>query len=63
MSDNSNAMSDNSNEREFEKTPRRRWSLGVVLAAVIAIGAFIVASSSSAEPIYDVNKVVPNAAG
>ncbi|NBU07061.1 MAG: hypothetical protein EBZ98_04805, partial [Actinobacteria bacterium] len=34
----------------------------MTIAAIFAIGAFIIASSSSAES-YDTNKVVPNAAG
>lgn len=45
------------------RKPSRRWSLGLTVAAIVAIGAFIVASSSSADPVYDPNKVVPNAAG
>ena len=55
-------MSDTPTDIGSRRPPRRRWSLGVTIAAIIAIGAFIVASSSSAES-YDTNKVVPNAAG
>ena len=55
-------MSDAPTDIGSRRPPRRRWSLGVTIAAIIAIGAFIVASSSSAES-YDTNKVVPNAAG
>lgn len=55
-------MSDTPTDISSRRPPRRRWSLGVTIAAIIAIGAFIVASSSSAES-YDTNKVVPNAAG
>jgi hypothetical protein len=54
-------MSDTPTDISSRRPPRRRWSLGVTIAAIIAIGAFIVASSSSAES-YDTNKVVPNAA-
>ncbi len=50
-------------EDSMARPPRRRWSLGVTIAALVAIGAFIVASSSSAEPVVDPNKVIPNAAG
>ena len=46
-----------------QRKPRRRWSLGLTVAAILALGAFFVASVSSADPVYDVNKVVPNAAG
>ena len=49
-------------DESMARPPRRRWSLGVTIAALVAIGAFIVASSSSAEPVVDPNKVVPNAA-
>lgn len=45
------------------RRPPRRWSIGLTIAAIVAIGAFIFASSSSADPVYDPNKVVPNAAG
>ena len=55
-------MSDTPTNLDSRRSPRRRWSLGVTVAAILAIGAFIVASSSSAEA-YDQNKVVPNAAG
>jgi hypothetical protein len=55
-------MSDTPINIDSRKPGRRRWSLGVTVAAILAIGAFIVASSSSAES-YDENKVVPNAAG
>ena len=55
-------MSETPTDINSRRSPRRRWSLGVTVAAILAIGAFIVASSSSAEA-YDPNKVVPNAAG
>jgi hypothetical protein len=55
-------MSDTPTDINSRRSPRRRWSLGVTVAAILAIGAFIVASSSNAES-YDENKVVPNAAG
>lgn len=55
-------MSDTPTDIGSRRPPRRRWSLGVTIAAIFAIGAFIIASSSSAES-YDTNKVVPNAAG
>jgi len=56
-------MSDTPTPIDSKRSPRRRWSLGITVAAILAIGAFIVASSSSADPIYDPNKLVPNAAG
>ena len=56
-------MSDTPTDINSRRAPRRRWSLGVTVAAILAIGAFLVVSSSNADPIYDSNKVVPNAAG
>ncbi|MEY3452921.1 MAG: hypothetical protein RL574_659 [Actinomycetota bacterium] len=55
-------MSDIPTDITSRRKPRRRWSLGITVAAILAIGAFIVASSSSAES-YDANKVVANAEG
>lgn len=56
-------MSDVSSSNPKNRPSRRRWSLGAVVAAFLLIGAFVVATSSSADPVYDPNKVVPNAAG
>jgi hypothetical protein len=56
-------MSSTPNDFERLRSSRRRWPVGVVIAAVMALGAFVVATVSSADPIYDPNKVVPNAAG
>jgi hypothetical protein len=42
---------------------RRRWSIGAVVAAFFMFGAFVIATASNADPVYDPNKVVPNAAG
>lgn len=56
-------MSNTPNDFDRLRASRRRWPFGFALVAVVALGAFIFATSSSADPVYDPNKVVANAAG
>lgn len=51
-----------SNDATARSRPLQGWQVGATLAAILAVGALVVAAGSSAES-YDPNKVVPNAAG